>query len=85
MESLGYESDDISIRMRTVQLSNDSAAVMCFESITSYMMHYHSVDSLDGLRALLPALRQELKTPAFSSIYNFAFDFNKNPGQKNLG
>ena len=85
MESRGYESEDICIHMSTVLLSNDSAAVMCSESIASYMMHYRSVDSLDGLRALLPALRQELKTPAFSSIYNFAFDFNKNPGQKNLG
>ena len=43
------------------------------------------VDTIAGLKAKLPALRAELKSPAmFSAFYAWAYDFNCDEGQKSL-
>jgi hypothetical protein len=45
----------------------------------------YSVDTIEGLRAQLDGMRRELQDPAhLKSIYQFAFDFGKEPAQKSL-
>eukprot|EP00246_Nothoceros_aenigmaticus_P012694 TRINITY_DN4054_c0_g1_i2.p1 TRINITY_DN4054_c0_g1~~TRINITY_DN4054_c0_g1_i2.p1 ORF type:complete len:258 (+),score=35.22 TRINITY_DN4054_c0_g1_i2:203-976(+) len=63
------------------------AATMCEFSRQEFIMGLQSlgVDSVDKLKYLLPSLRQELKDEhKFRDIYNFAFGWAKEKGQKSL-
>ena len=43
-------------------------------------------DSLDGLKRALPRIDKELSEPSkFKDLYQFTFNFAKNPEQKGLG
>ena len=46
----------------------------------------YSCDSIDKLRSKLPNLEADLRdTVKFKDLYQFTFNFAKNPGQKSLG
>lgn len=50
------------------------------------LLHFHSCDSIEKLKAQLPKMEQELKDHGkFKDFYQFTFNFAKNPGQKGLG
>ena len=45
-----------------------------------------SCDSIDKLRSKLPNLEADLRDSVkFKDLYQFTFNFAKNPGQKSLG
>ncbi len=49
-------------------------------------MQSMACDSIAGLKAQLDRLRSEMDDPAkFKEIYNFSFDFSRNPDQRGLG
>lgn len=45
------------------------------------------VDSIDGFKATLATLRQQLATDTeyFRQVYNYTFEFSRPPGQRSLG
>lgn len=46
----------------------------------------YSCDSIDKLRSKLPNLEADLRDSVkFKDLYQFTFNFAKNPGQKSLG
>ena len=48
-------------------------------------VYLYSCDSIEKLKAKLPLLDAELRDPAkFKDLYQFTFNYAKNPGQKGL-
>ena len=48
---------------------------------------HRSVDTIDGMKAQLTQLRQQLATDTeyFRHVYNYTFEFSRPPGQRSLG
>ena len=52
----------------------------------SWFFLCYSCDSIDKLRSKLPSLEADLRDSSkFKDLYQFTFNFAKNPGQKSLG
>lgn len=48
--------------------------------------HHCRCDSIEKLRSKLPSLESDLRDlTKFKDLYQFTFNFAKNPGQKSLG
>eukprot|EP00899_Mesostigma_viride_P019837 jgi/Mesvir1/27855/Mv07524-RA.1 len=83
-EDLEVEPSDVVMLVLSWHMK---AETMCEYSKEEFIggLRKLNCDSIDKLRALLPTLRKEINDEAkFGAIYNFAFNWSKERGQKSL-
>jgi DCN1-like protein 1/2 len=81
-EDLGVEPEDLVMLVFSYHLDAQSMGEFSRDEFESGMESL-GVDSLEKLKAKLPQLRAELKDPeSFREIYNFAYKFSCEKGQK---